>query len=78
MSLNCTPIFRLLNPTFIFYLSETTVQGVKKTKLAQTLLNGSNIALVRSLVSLHQPFKQTNVNYSWFLEVLVPIHVEDQ
>lgn len=27
--------------------SETTPQGVKKTQLAQTLLNGSNIAMVR-------------------------------
>jgi len=30
----------------LHFPSETTAQGVKKTKLAQTLLNGSNIALV--------------------------------
>lgn len=48
--------YRGAKPVFCSLYSDTTPEGRKKTKLAQTLLNGNNICMVRRpLASLHWP-----------------------
>jgi hypothetical protein len=66
---NCAYATSLILLSDLPWISETTPQGVKKTALAQTLLNGSNIAMVRfstcNAIALY-----FNKLLSWCLEVM--------